>query len=391
MLAVSKNILFVHQSAELYGSDRVLLNVVFGLKERGYVPIVVLPNQGPLELRLRQAGIEVHIGPVGKISRRIRFLESSVLAPFWALKIIRAMDRIVSGRGIRLVHSNTLAVIGGALWANARNVPHLWHVHEIVMHPAVARKGFPILLRFLADHVICNSKATRDWLVGEQPKLVGKSEVVWNGVRPAEAEALSDRAEALRRRLGLGKEQILLTLVGRINSWKGHGLLLAALERLSVQGGLRPHLLFIGDTPPGQADLREKLIHTIAHSSVASSVSLLEFSDRIADVWEATDIAVVPSTEPEPFGLVAIEAMAAGKPVVAARHGGLREIVVDGETGILAQPNDVSSLEEGLAKLIRNPELRRWMGENGRARHRALFSVEAQIDHLCACYARMGA
>lgn len=75
-------------------------------------------------------------------------------------------------------------------------------------------------------------------------------------------------------------------------------------------------------------------------------------------------MAVVPSTEPEPFGMVAIEAMLASKPVVAANHSGLTEIVIHNETGFLVELNNIIALKEALEKLINNPELRISFGKN---------------------------
>jgi hypothetical protein len=141
------NVLFVHQSSDLYGSDRVLLMLAIALKADGaFNPIVLLPGVGPLMSELEHAGIEVHLGSVAKISRAM-FTPMGFLKTLKALKEgVHTIDRIVANREIALVHSNTLAVLAGALWAWRRRVVHLWHVHEILLSPRLVSFGLPRLV-----------------------------------------------------------------------------------------------------------------------------------------------------------------------------------------------------------------------------------------------------
>jgi glycosyltransferase involved in cell wall biosynthesis len=105
-------------------------------------------------------------------------------------------------------------------------------------------------------------------------------------------------------------------------------------------------------------------------------VAIIPFQENIADFWQSIDIAVVPSIEPEPFGLVAVEAMLAKKPVGASNHGGLSEIVVNNETGLLVEPRNVNELIIALQKLIENEELRKSFGQKGYEKAIKEFSVE---------------
>ncbi len=178
-------ILFVHQSCDLYGSDRVLLDIAQAVARAGGEPIVILPGEGPLAQALHAHGIEVH----SLSALQVLKLSRASMTARGALRLAAAMpasmaslDRCVGGRRIDLVHSNTLAVLAGALWARRRGVRHLWHVHEIVEHPRLAAFAFPRLVRWFADTVVCNSNATRRWLVQSQPTLSARSTVVWNGV-----------------------------------------------------------------------------------------------------------------------------------------------------------------------------------------------------------------
>jgi hypothetical protein len=174
---------FLHGSAEMYGSDKVLLYLVRALADDArFCPVVVLHEDGPLLQALRVAGVEVHVGVVAKIQRSM----FGPLAP-WRLwqalqAAVQGLDRITAGRRVALVYSNTLAVLGGAVWARRRGLAHLWHVHEIILRPSVVAWGLPRLCQWLANRVISNSESTQAWLLARAPGLAGRSEVVFNGL-----------------------------------------------------------------------------------------------------------------------------------------------------------------------------------------------------------------
>jgi glycosyltransferase involved in cell wall biosynthesis len=103
-------------------------------------------------------------------------------------------------------------------------------------------------------------------------------------------------------------------------------------------------------------------------------------------VWDASDIAVIPSTEPEPFGMVALEAMAAVKPVIAANHGGLAEIVVEGETGFLVTPGSAIELAEAIKLLVADAPLRKRMGVAGELRYSKKFTLDRYVENMVRVY-----
>jgi glycosyltransferase involved in cell wall biosynthesis len=173
----------------------------------------------------------------------------------------------------------------------------------------------------------------------------------------------------------------VIALVGRINSWKGQQLLLKAFHILSKKYS-NIKLVFLGSAPPNQEIFVDNLKEKIKEFELDKRVVIIPFQNEIGKFWDSIDIAVVPSTEPEPFGLVVIEAMLAKKPVVASNHGGPTEIVVNNETGFLFEPNNENSLADSLEKLILNPELRNTFGENGNKRTISHFSLESHVQHF---------
>lgn len=382
-----RTLLFVHHSADLYGADKMLLALLDGLDPSRFLRIVCLPASGPLADSLAQRGIEFHVGPVLKVQRAMFNPAGAGRLLLEARRCLRHLDALLAGRRADLVHSNTLAVLGGALWARLRRVPHLWHVHEIIAQPALARRVFPWLVRALADTVVTNSRATAEALAEGVPPLRAKTQVIPNGLAAPPAPDPA-RSAQLRREMGAGPEDVLAVLVGRINRWKGQALLVEAMEILAAE---HPTLCgaFVGSPPPGQEHFLAALRQRIAASPARNRMRILDFTPDVWNVWEAADIAVVPSMEPEPFGLVAVEAMAQLRPVIAADHGGLAEIVEHGRTGLLFPPGYARPLAEALARLARDREERTDMGRRGRERALAAFGLDRFQDAFRALYANL--
>ncbi|MBK7643650.1 MAG: glycosyltransferase family 4 protein [Planctomycetes bacterium] len=378
-------LLFFHASAELYGSDRTLLELVRRLDRARWRPVVALPRRGPLARELESAGVAVEIGPVGTFGRAtlrprglLRAAHDLPESIAWARWLIRAQQA-------SLVHTNTAVVLSGALAARAESVPHVWHVHEILERPRLVAGLLARTVSGLSQRVVCNSHATAANLSALFPPVAERCRVVHNGIpdftrTPARAAA--------RAALGIDPGDECVALVGRINHWKGQGLLLDACARLRARHP-RLRLLFCGDAPPGQPALLEALEARIAHSTLAERVLRLGFREDVEQVYAAADVVCVPSTLPEPFGLVAAEAMALERPVVAAAHGGLPEIVVEGETGLLVPPRDPEALARAIGSLLDDPARAAALGRAGRARQREHFSLESHVRALEALYAEL--
>jgi glycosyltransferase involved in cell wall biosynthesis len=375
--------LVLHGSAEFYGSDKVLLATFAELREDcAFKPVVILNQDGPLRGALAAAGVEVHCGAVTKIQRSMYTLGGLLRLPSELANTAKMLDEVAGGRRVGLVYSNTLAVLGGAVWARRRRLPHMWHVHEILQRPALVRKGLPWLADRLSDHVLANSRQTRVWLEREAHGLRDRVTTVFNGlgeIPPANAQS-SAKVRAL---LGLKPGDVLATLAGRLNSWKGQSLLIEAMALLCASGRMGDlHVAIVGDVVPGQDAIRDRLLDQTAAAGLGSRVHFMPFVDDIWPIWHASDIGVVPSIEPEPFGMVAIEAMACGVPVVAAAHGGLVDIVDDGATGFLFPPRDAAALAQVLAKLSGDATLRARLGAAAAVRQARCFSLSTQVAQI---------
>jgi len=331
------------------------------------------------------AGITVHVVPIIKISSKTFSLGGLLKLPFQAIGSMRAMSRMLHGTKVDMVHSNTLAVFSGALWAWKNKVFHIWHIHEIIVHPAFAKRLFPWIVKKFADIVVCNSNATRKRLLESEPSLATKSVVIWNGVERDTAFNESDVCR-FRRELGIEKGVVLVVHAGRINRMKGQVLLVQAATILWDRGVRNVRFLIVGSALTGQEYFTKSLKERISAFSKRGIITLMDFREDIWTIWDACDIAVVPSTEPESFGMVAVEAMVAGKPVVAARHGGLTDIVEHGVTGFLFEPGDVGYLAASLEELATSRKKRETFGQNGLTRVREKFTMLQYISSFNAIY-----
>ena len=372
-------ILIIHQSAELYGSDKTLLLLLKHIDKTKFYPVVVLPNEGILKDELEKENIEVVIAPVLKLSRKM-FTPKNIFKFIKDIKIgISILDKLNKKHHFDIVYSNTLAVSLGMIYAKKRKIKHLWHVHEIIIRPKIIAAIYPKLLMIFSDLVVCNSIATQKNLTQRIPKLESKSIVIYNGIE------IPKGSNPDKINLGFPVDNIVISLVGRISSWKGQQLLVSAFVILAKKH-LNIKLVFLGSAPLNQEHFEISLKNKIAENKLQEHVVIFPFQKEIAKFWNSIDIAVVPSTEPEPFGLVAAEAMLAKKPVIAANHGGLAEIVIDDVTGFLVAPNDAIALAEAISKLIDNPELRTQFGKKGHERVINEFSIERHVDQFEAIF-----
>ena len=246
------------------------------------------------------------------------------------------------------MHSNTSVVLAGG----SLELPHLQHVREIYAGAGPALL-WPLWRRRLlrADALACVSAAVAEQF-GDNPKAF----VLHDGLPRTPSPVAR---EAAREALDLPPDRFVVALLGRISDWKGQDVLAEALLQL---GGHRRHRPRGGRrvARPGAARARARGRWPAAPDG---RLRLLGFRDDVDTVLGAADAVAVPSKRPDPLPNSALEAAAAGLPLVAAAHGGLVEIVRDGETGLLVPPGDAAALAGALRRLAVDPGLRARLGE----------------------------
>ncbi|HEX5911407.1 MAG TPA: glycosyltransferase family 4 protein, partial [Thermoleophilaceae bacterium] len=187
-----------------------------------------------------------------------------------------------------------------------------------------------------------------------------------------------------RRALGVPEDGFAVALLGRVSDWKGQDVLARALAEpaLAEIGAVG---VVAGDAIPG-GDAGRRLDALARELGVQERLVRLGFREDVDTVLGAADAVAVPSTRPEPLGLVALEAGAAGLPVVASADGGVAEVVRDGVSGLLVAPRDPAALAGALARLAGDPEEAARLGGEGARLVAAEHAPERVTDALQDLY-----
>lgn len=370
-MAKSRNILFLQSSSEGYGSAKIILQVLTLYQELGFSPYVVLTNSGPIEDALRDLQIPYSIHNLGILRRKY-------LSPFGLLnRLFKSwsaysfLSRLHQTHSFELVYSNTLAVVIGAIWSMQKGLPHSWHVHEIVKGPAPLVGGLASLLDRSTPFPIAVSQAVADhW----QPLLKkAKVQVIHNGLSYTEFKLAKP---TLKKELGLSESNLLVGMVGRINPGKGQFFFLELAETLASQYPA-VHFVLAGDPFSGYEGLLADLQQAIVQKGLTNRVHYLGFREDIPELMASLDLFVLPSNLPDSFPTVILEAMAAGKPVLATASGGASEMITEGMTGFVIPIGDVAAGMGALEKLLSSPSLRQVMGQAAQVRVQEVFSLAA--------------
>lgn len=368
-MAKAKNILFLQSSSEGYGSAKILLEVLALFQQQGFSPQVVLTNSGQMEEALKQLAIPYHIQNLGILRRKYLGLSGLLNR---AIKIGRAyffLTQLHRTYGFEAVYSNTLAVVVGAVWAMQHRVPHFWHVHEIVKGPAPLVRGLATLLDRSTPFPIAVSQAVAShW----QPLLKrAQMEVIHNGLPYS---GFINAIPTLKEELNLPDSCLLVGMVGRINPGKGQFYFLELAESLAFRFP-QTHFVLAGDPFSGYQSLLADLQEEIKNKGLSERVHYLGFREDIPEIMASLAVFVLPSNLPDSFPTVILEAMAAGKPVVATDSGGAREMVEEGTTGFIVPIGNLEAGVAALEKLLSTDALRQEMGRAGQARVQEVFSL----------------
>jgi len=364
---MTRRVLLVHSSADRYGSDRQLGVLAAGLDPGRWRPLVVLPEEGPLSGDLRAAEIEVLVRPLAIVRRS----EPRPAAFLRALaRDARALPALVARSGAAVVHANTAVLAGPAL---ARlGVPLVQHVREdFTPYGALWRPWRRVLSRADALLAISGSVAAQ-FGSGAGVRMVPDGLIA--------LPALPSPPEA-RRTLGLPDDAWIVALPGRLARWKGQDVLVRALPALPGAVAVLAGGAWRDDPAPTVA-----LRQLAADLGVADRVRLLGVREDMENVLAAADVVVQPSTGREPLGNAALEAAAAGRPVVASAHGGLPEVITDGKTGLLVPPGDPAALAAALRRLHEDPELAAWLGAAASADVARRFGARRLLDTVQGIY-----
>ncbi|MFN8452779.1 MAG: glycosyltransferase family 4 protein [Anaerolineae bacterium] len=371
------NLLFVTTYVGLGGGETSLLTLVEALVKHDprYQPHLLLPHDGQLAERWRANGWSVHLIP-------FRGATTYFVPAVWArFPITGRITRLIREQNIRAVHSDYHSLPFALPAARAAKIPLVWTCWGWWFHPKSWQRGF----FQQPDATFASSWAIKDGFLGEPPFMPpDRVQVLPPGVDTERFKPGLDGSD-VRADAGVASDAPLVALIARFQDVKGHDVFQAMARRVADH---IPEARFIvaGENVHGKsADDAYKARILAAHQSdpiLRERLVYLGFRPDAERVIAAADV-VVCSSHFESYGMVNVEAMASGKPVVSTRKGGPSETVDDGETGFLVDPGDYEGLAKRVLLLLNDPDLRQRMGEDGRARVERLFSagtMAAQFD-----------
>lgn len=352
-------LIFVHSSDESYGADQIVLDLFSALpvELRGraefWLPTDLTHGEAPLCQQLEARGARVRHLDLPILRRAYRSPRQLLALAGRAARLVR---EIRTARPAMVYCTTSAAFLAGPP-ARLAGVPHLvGHVQEIWSRGDTRALG-PLARAF--PRLIAISEPVRD---GLPEHLQRRTSVILNATpEPAEQEPLAGREGALA-----------FLVASRWNGWKGHRTLLTAWDRLESPG----RLVVLGGAPPTGESVD---VPTLARGlRRPDSVEVVGEVPDLDPYLQAADVVVVPSDNPEPFGLVAIEAFSRGRPVVGSDGGGLADIITHGQDGWLFPLGDADRLAELLAGLTR-AEVNR-AGAQARATYERRFTADRYAE-----------
>lgn len=386
-------VLFLDHVSRMSGAEQSLADLVVGLAQGPVEPVVCLPEDGPLASQLRAQGVLVRMVPMSK-----RMLQTSRATlgknPLAAVARLGAflvasvrLWRLIREVRPRLVHSNTLKMhLLAILPCMVARVPLVWHMRDI-LGPGWLRKVFIACGRY-ANAIVVPSRAVAEPFKSNK-KVYRKLRLIPNGIRIEDfVDARNDRS--LREAMGVASSDVVIGIVGRIAPWKGQDVFLRAAAMLASRYP-RAHFAIIGAVlfPENDIPFERHLHRMVVEYGLQDRVTFLGWQPA-PEAMAAIDVFVHASAEPEPFGRAIVEAMAAGKPVVAAAGGAVAEIVPP-SAGFIVPPSRPELLADALDRLLSDRKLRKRMGEAGTAIADSFFPVSRTVQSVAQLYRAVAA
>ncbi len=378
-----KRILYLHAGAEMYGADKVLLELIKGLDHKEFEAHVILPNDGVLVEVLRQVGAKVSVLDYPILRRK--YFNPKGIADYIRSYNFYAKQIALYARAhsIDMVHNNTAAVLEGIYLKRKLKLPLIWHVHEIIVKPKAISDFINMLMGRYADKIVTVSQAVANHI--KQSPFIKDSqvEVIYNGVDNAVYYPMD--ASSIREKFDIAQDALVIGMIGRVNAIKGQNDFIEAVEPL-LEKNEQAVAFLAGGVFPGEEWRLEELDKRIASSSVVSQIHRIDYYDKTSELYNMFDIFVLPSIKPDSLPTVVLEAMACSKPVVGYNNGGIAEMVVDDKSGYLVKPNRPQELSNAISLLLDSSEKREKFGRVGYQRQKELFSLESYIKNFSELY-----
>jgi glycosyltransferase involved in cell wall biosynthesis len=367
-------ILHVITSLDVGGAQKHLLSLASGLKRRGHTADVAFFKNPTLEGEFRRAGIEVFdLGAKGAFSPTL----------------LPRLVRLLRGGRYDILHTHLLkadayGVVAGIVAGTRLRIASKHNDERVLRKPVVAvahgalsrlNHRVVVLSDYVGRYMAEMGRVDRDRITR-----------VYYGLPPTSAATPED-GRRVRAELGVAPDVPLVATVGRLTEQKGLICLLRAMAVLR-QSVPEARLLIVGDAQDGREEYKQALLHARQELALGDAVVFTGVRDDVPAVLRAADLFVMASLW-EGFGLVFLEAMAAGCPIVATNVSAIPEVVEDGRTGLLVPPRDPGALSDAMRELLLDREEAHRMGQAGLQRLKERFTEERMIEVTEQLYGRL--
>jgi L-malate glycosyltransferase len=365
-MSAPARVLFAKDRLHDTGGTLYLLEMLPRLDQSRVMPfLIVFSGWHPIASRFEAVGIKPVFFGHGK----------------WDPRCLRDVLAFVRRHHIDLVHlDGTPTFLFGRIGARLSRLPMIAHFHSML--PMPPGRAFlnrqPILA---TSRSIAVSEAVRRWAINELAIAPERIDVLYNGHDIKRyASPSSDARPRIRGEFALADNAPVIGVVGRLDvAQKGQDVMIRAMSMLRVRFP-DAVLLLVGDGPD-----RARCEALVGLLGLDEVIRFAGHRHDVAEILAAIDVAVVPSVCDEGLPFVAIEASAAERPVVAFDSGGLPEVVLHGQTGIVVPKSNIAGLAAAIAKVLDDPGLAKRLGEGGR-RHASRFGLSEHVSELMDFY-----
>ena len=378
-------ILFYNHTGQVSGAEYLLLMILARLDRATFQPVVLCPGQGPLQQRVKE--LDLPVVTVASLDARFTFRADQLFRYLKSfVHVVRDVRRKVIEANPDLIHANSIraGLVATAATFNLKTRV-VWHLHDLLpRHPLSTLIRTYAVLSSRA-RMIAVSRAVADNFCGGFFALQSRVKVILNAIELNRFQPDAGAGRKTRDQLPLGGGDPLIGIVGQLTPRKGQLELVRAFARV-VREMPNAMLLIVG-APLFNRDQEyaELIQQTIQELKIGDSVHLTGARTDVSAVMQALDLLVVNSTA-EPFGLVALEAMACNTPVIAAVSGGIPEIIDHNWTGWLIPQGDEAALAEAMLYLARRPEVRSRLIVESQNHVASYFSADRYLADLEAFY-----
>jgi len=368
-------VLYVNHVGQIGGAENSLLSLVRNLDREHFTPVIALP-EGPVSERV--AELDVPVNTINSLRLHQTLNPFSALAQYVRLRRMQGqIARVAEQSRASIVHANGLPAVVASVLGSGIGKPVVWHCRDLLIGDWVMRWVGRRCCRIVAV-----SEVVREALLEATPALRSRLRVIYNGIDPQQFIARRSRRE-VRAELGVALEAPVVAVVGQLVPWKRHDLFVEAAEIVLRH---RPGTRFwvIGEDMYGEnAGYVNRL-----KSSGPGAVTFLGYREDVADLVSAADVIAHPATA-EALGRAVLEAMSLGKPVVAARAGGLPELIEHERSGLLVEPGRARPLANAIVSLLADRQLAIRLGEAAQQRVGSSFSTQHMVAETEQLYAEV--